>query len=356
MIIESIETRIFKAPLKTPFKTALRTVEALEDVIVIIRTKNGFFGVGEGATPAVITGETIGSFIATIEHFKAHLIGRNVEDFNEILTIVEKSILHNSSAKSAIESALYDLRAKSLNLPLYKLLGGSQVEFRTDITISLDTTQKMVSDSQEALKLGYEALKLKIGSKSVKEDFQKVLAISSILPTGIALRLDANQAYTPKETLWLLNALEKKSIDIELIEQPVKYDDIMGLKFIKERTLTPVLADEAVFSAKDAIRLLEAGATDYLNIKLAKCGGITEALKIADIANMYNVKCMLGCMLEGVVAINTALHVASARANIITMLDLDGVALLKSHDIIGGALFNESYIRLSDKIGLGVEI
>jgi len=355
MIIQSIETKIFKAPLKTPFKTALRRVDALEDVIVIIRTQSGAFGIGEGATPLVITGETIGSFIATIEHFKTILIGKNIEEFNMLLNLIAKSILHNSSAKSAMEMALYDLRAKSMNLPLYKLLGGSKINFKTDITISLDSITKMLSDTQKALDLGYDSIKVKIGSK-VQEDFERIVALGEIIPQNVAIRLDANQAYTPKETLWLLHALEKKNIDIELIEQPVKYDDIIGLKFIKERTITPILADEAVFSAKDAIKLLEADATDFLNIKLAKCGGISEALKIADIAKMYNVPCMLGCMLEGVVAINGALHVASARSDIITMLDLDGVALLASHDIKGGASFEESHISLSDKIGLGIEI
>jgi len=242
-----------------------------------------------------------------------------------------------------------------MNLPLYKLLGGSKINFKTDITISLDSITKMLSDTQKALDLGYDSIKVKIGSK-VQEDFERIVALGEIIPQNVAIRLDANQAYTPKETLWLLHALEKKNIDIELIEQPVKYDDIIGLKFIKERTITPILADEAVFSAKDAIKLLEADATDFLNIKLAKCGGISEALKIADIAKMYNVPCMLGCMLEGVVAINGALHVASARSDIITMLDLDGVALLASHDIKGGASFEESHISLSDKIGLGIEI
>jgi L-alanine-DL-glutamate epimerase-like enolase superfamily enzyme len=127
------------------------------------------------------------------------------------------------------------------------------------------------------------------------------------------------------------------------------------MRYIKNRTLTPLLADEAIFSPKNAIELLEMDACDLINIKLAKCGGISHALQIADIAKLYNVKCMMGCMLEGAISITSALHVVSARSEVITMLDLDGVNLLAYNPIVGGAEFNESQITLSNKNGLGVE-
>jgi L-alanine-DL-glutamate epimerase-like enolase superfamily enzyme len=154
----------------------------------------------------------------------------------------------------------------------------------------------------------------------------------------------------------LLHALEKENIIAEFIEQPVKADDIEGLKYIKDRVQTPLLADESIFSVKDARNLLEMQAIDYVNIKLAKTAGITQALKLADLSAEFGVKCMIGCMLEGPISVAAGIHVASAKADIITMLDLDAVSLLASHPVETNILFNESNIILSDSIGLGVSL
>jgi L-alanine-DL-glutamate epimerase-like enolase superfamily enzyme len=116
------------------------------------------------------------------------------------------------------------------------------------------------------------------------------------------------------------------------------------------------LADESVFSLKDARTLLELQAVDYINIKLAKTGGISQALQLADLAKSYETKCMMGCMLEGPIAIAAGVHLASAKADSITMLDLDAVNLLASHPVQTSIVFNESEIILSDAIGMGVSV
>ena len=352
MKIIEIKTQTIKAPLKTAFKTALRTVTHLEDLVVTIHTDNGLIGYGEGASTAVITGETLTSMRGAIEHIKPMLIDREIENFNAILHTVEHSMIHNSTIKSALEMALYDLLAQSLNLPLYRLLGGSQKKFETDITISLNDIDTMIEDCQKAIELGYNILKIKVGESIIK-DYDRIKTIANTFP-NIILRIDANQAWSAKESVTLLQKLENQGIVTELIEQPVKADDFRGMRYIKERTLTPLLADESVFSAKQAIELLEMDACDLINIKLAKCGGISHALKIADIAELYSVKCMIGCMLEGPISVGTAVHVASARSNTITMLDLDGANLLAINPIEGGVIFNESEIELTDSYGLGI--
>jgi L-alanine-DL-glutamate epimerase-like enolase superfamily enzyme len=105
---------------------------------------------------------------------------------------------------------------------------------------------------------------------------------------------------------------------------------------------------------KDARKLLEMEAIDYVNIKLAKTAGITQALALADLSKSFGVKCMIGCMLEGPISVAAGVHVASAKADIITMLDLDAVSLLASHPVETSIVFDESEIRLSEDIGLGV--
>ena len=206
------------------------------------------------------------------------------------------------------------------------MLGGTQTKFRTDITISMGDIDKMITDSLDAVVLGYDTLKIKIGDNPQK-DVERIIAIDAALDENIALRLDANQGWTAQESVTLLHALEKQGIIAEFIEQPVGADDFEGLKYIKERVQTPILADESIFSLKDAIKLLEMQAIDYVNIKLAKTAGITQALALADLSKDFGVKCMIGCMLEGPIAVTAGVHIASAKADIITMLDLDAVSL-----------------------------
>ena len=355
MKIINIRTQTLKAPLKNPFITSLRRVDALEDLVVLIECDDGSVGYGEGAPTPQITGETMGSMVATVEYIKPHIMGREIEDFDTIIKLIHSMIVKNTTAKSALEIALYDLKAKSKKLPLYRMLGGTQTKFTTDITISMGEIDKMIADCQDAITLGYDTLKIKIGDNPQK-DVERVVAIHAALDKHIKLRLDANQGWSARESVELLHALEKQNIIAEFIEQPVAADDIEGLKYIKERVQTPLLADESIFSVKDARKLLEMQAIDYVNIKLAKTAGITQALELADLSKEFGVKCMIGCMLEGPISVAAGVHVASAKADIITMLDLDAVSLLASHPIETSIVFNESEIILSDDHGLGVSL
>ncbi len=353
MKIINIYTKLLKAPLKTPFITSLRRVDILEDLVVIIECDNGTFGYGEGAPTPQITGETLGSIRSTIEYIKPHILNREIEEFDIILKNIHNLILKNTTAKSILEIALYDLKAKSKKLPLYRMLGGIQTKFRTDITISMDEIDKMITDCHNAIALGYDTLKIKIGSNPQK-DVERVTEIYKTLNKNIKLRLDANQGWSAKESVELLHALEKQNIIAEFIEQPVAADNFEGLKYIKERVQTPLLADESIFSVKDARKLLEMQAIDYVNIKLAKTAGISQALALADLSKSFGVKCMIGCMLEGPISVAAGVHVASAKADVITMLDLDAVSLLASHPVKTDIVFNESEIILSETHGLGV--
>jgi o-succinylbenzoate synthase len=355
MKIKNIRTQILRANLKNPFVTALRRVDVLCDLVVIIEMDTGIIGYGEGASTPVITGETLGSMEACISYIRPHLLGLELEDFETILHRVHHLILHNTTAKSALEIALYDIKAQSLKQPLYKMLGGTKREFSTDITISMGSIEEMTKASMEAIHLGYTALKIKIGDNADK-DIARIQAIHALIPKDISLRLDANQGWTAKESVKVLNALEQKDIIAEFIEQPVKASDIKGLKYIKERVQTPVLADESIFSVADARYILELEAVDYINIKLAKTAGITQALKLADLAQEFETKCMIGCMLEGPIAVTAGVHLASAKADIISMIDLDAVSLLASHPVQTATIFDESRILLSEEYGLGLSL
>ncbi|NMA87479.1 MAG: dipeptide epimerase [Tissierellia bacterium] len=352
MKIKEIKVGQVSAPLKKPFKTALRTVYQVENIGVMVITDTGNIGYGEAAPTAVITGDTKGSIIDAIENYIApSLIGLEVHNIEEIMHRMHKSILGNTSAKSAVDMAIYDLYGQYHNAPLYKLLGGYRSELETDLTISVNSPEEMAKDSIEAVERGYKVLKIKVGLDG-ELDIKRVQAIRDAVGYDVELRLDANQGWEAKEAIRIIRIMEDKGFNIELIEQPVIAKDFQGLKYVTDNVDTPILADESVFSPEDAIEIIQSRAADLINIKLAKAGGIYNALKICSIAEIYNIECMVGSMLETKLSVSAAAHLAAAK-KIITKMDLDGPGLCSEDSVEGGPIFKEYKIKLNREPGLG---
>lgn len=354
MRITDIRIGEISVPLRTPFKTALRTVNSVEDIIVEIHTDTGKIGYGEAPPTGVITGDTKGSIIGAIkDHIKKTIVGMDIENFEEIMRRLDKSIIKNTSAKAAVDIALYDLYGQLYNAPIYKLLGGYRKEIITDITISVNSPEEMAKDSLDAVKRGFETLKIKVG-KDPLVDIERMKAIREAVGYDVKLRIDANQGWKPKEAVRALRQMEDEGLQIEFVEQPVTAHDIDGLKYVTDNVSIMVLADESVFSPADALTILQKRAADFVNIKLMKTGGIHNALKICSAAEIYGVECMIGCMLEAKVSVNAAVHLAAAKS-IITKIDLDGPVLCSEDPIEGGAVFNEYRITLNDDPGFGIK-
>ena len=353
MKITEIRLGRISVPLRTPFKTALRTVNSVEDVIVEVHTDCGAVGYGEAPPTGAITGDTTGAILGAIQdHIAPRLIGREVDAFENLLQTVQAAIVHNSSAKAAVDMALWDLYGQLYKLPVYKLLGGARKQLTTDITISVNEPEVMARDALSAVARGYDCLKMKVGVNPAL-DVARLRAVREAVGTDVVIRIDANQAWTPKEAVRILNQMQEQGLDIELVEQPVKARDLEGLKYVTERSYVPVLADESVFSPEDAMTILKMGAADLINIKLMKCGGLYNALKIASAAEVFGVECMIGCMLEAKISVNAAVHLACAK-KIITKVDLDGPVLCSEDPILGGAVFAEKQITVCDEPGLGI--
>ena len=354
MKIRSIRFGMLNVPLKTPFKSSMRTVTEIEDVVVIIETDTGHTGFGSAPATAVITGDTHGSIIEAINKvISPALIGRDIADLNNLTDTIQNSIVRNYSAKAATEMAIYDLYGQLYDAPLYKLLGGGDNVITTDITISVDYIDKMVEDTMDAIDLGFETLKIKVG-KDPALDIKRIKAIYAAVNERALIRLDANQGWTPKQTVSVLRALEDSGVRLELLEQPVRGDDVDGLKYVTERISTPVMADQSSFGPKEAIELIRTRAADIININLMKTGGISNAIKIADIAGIYGVNCMIGCMLQSSIGVAAAAHIAVAKASVITMIDLDTPSLGQYDPVTSGVLFNNAEITITDLPGLGI--
>ncbi|HBK45184.1 MAG TPA: dipeptide epimerase [Xanthomonadaceae bacterium] len=354
MKITDIQLGMLRVPLKTPFKTALRTVETVEDVVVLIHTDTGHTGYGEAPATAPITGDTHGSIVAAIDRFiKPRLVGEDIANLNRITGLIQGAMERNSSAKAAVEIAVYDLWAQLYDAPLYKMLGGGDPVITTDITISVDYIDKMVADSLSAVERGFESLKIKVG-KDIGLDIERVKAIHAAVEGRALLRLDANQGWTAKQAVHAMRTLEEAGVLLELLEQPVKASDIDGLKYVTDRVNTPVMADESVFAPAQVFDLIQKRAADIINIKLMKTGGLSNAIRIADIAALYGVPCMIGCMIESSISVAAAVHLAVAKADVITKVDLDGPSLGLFDPVEGGVIFNESEISITDAPGLGI--
>ncbi|OEC03569.1 L-alanine-DL-glutamate epimerase [Lysinibacillus sphaericus] len=352
MKIKDIVVATVKAPLIVPFKTALRTVQSIENIAVYVHSEHGQIGIGEAAPTAVITGETLGSIRDAIEHYiKPAIVGMDIQEIALVMERMDNSIYQNTSAKAAVDMALYDLLAQLHKTPLYKLLGGYRKALTTDITISVNSVAHMIKDSLSAVERGFQILKVKVG-KDPATDIQRVMAIRDAVGKAVTLRVDANQGWTPKEAVRIIRALEDADSNIELVEQPVHYADLTGMQYVTANTLTNILADESVFSAKDALTIIERRAADFINIKLMKTGGIFHAQKICHIAEAHGIACMMGCMLETKISVSAAAHFAASQKNI-TMIDLDGPSLCLKDPIAGGPIFNNDRITMTDANGIG---
>lgn len=353
-ILASIETYRIAVPLKKPFKTALRTVEAAEAVIVHLATQDGRSGFGEAPPTHVITGDTLDGIERAVQLIGAGLIGMDIRRHEQLFEKLHKTLVGNTSAKAAVDMALYDLIAQQAGLPLTQYLGGYRESIETDYTVSVNSPEEMAQDAEGYEQDGFTVLKVKVGIDTPEQDLKRIQAIRDRVGNKVTLRLDANQGWDPKSAVRTIRKMEDAGFDIELIEQPVPANDIEGMKFVTEHTMTPIMADESVFSPADAKRVLELRAADLINIKLMKAGGIHRALKINALAETFGVPCMTGSMIETKLGLSAAAHFAASQPNI-TRFDFDAPLMLKEDLLPGGIQYSGKTVRFSNEPGLGID-
>jgi o-succinylbenzoate synthase len=350
MKITRFEIAELTIALKKPFVTSLRRVEQVNDIIIKVYTDTDMIGYGEACAVTAITGATNESVIKELtENIFPSLMGQEI-DIQDIFERLHHSSSH-SEAKACVDIALYDLLAKDKELPLYSYLAAQTNILSTDLTISVGSTEEMLTDTMEALRSGFRSLKIKLDA-DVELNIQRLKTIIEVLPADIKLRLDPNQALDLDAALQVLEHID--TTKIECIEQPFKADDLDALKTLTSRRIVPTLADESIFNSKDAYYLLENGIADMLNIKLMKSGGIYEALKISAIAQKYKKSCMIGSMLEGPISLLAAAHFGVSAENVI-MADLDSPLYLKEHPLLEPFHMHKDEICLHIQPGLGID-
>lgn len=353
MQITSITLAKLKIPLLRPFITALRSTNDVEDIVVMLKTNTGLIGYGSAAATPAITGETHESIISAIQHIIApKILGRNLDEFNNLLIMCQQLLHNNYSAKAAIDIALHDLFAQKCHLPLYKMLGGNNNTLESCVTVSVKNVTDMVEDALNLVQTGFKTLKVKVGLNA-DEDIKRVGEICSCVGDQVKIILDANQGWNYKDALKVIRKFEHAQLNISLIEQPVIAHDLISLGLIRNIVTFPIIADEACFSPQDALTIAKLNASDGINIKLMKSGGIYQANAIYHIAQAAKLSTMVGCMIESPIGVAAIASFAASKPNILTC-DLDPIILIKENYVAGGAQLTDNQIILADAPGLGI--
>jgi L-Ala-D/L-Glu epimerase len=355
MIIEQVETFRVAVPLIKPFKTALRTVTTAESIFIKITCDNSIVGWGEAPPTVVITGDSLLSIESAIQHvFKPFLLKKNLLNYESIFQGLKTLMVGNSSPKAAVDMALYDCISQNCKLPLYQFLGGHKKELETDFTVSVNDPEEMGEDAVDYIGKGFNVLKVKVGKDDIAKDIERIREIRSRVGMDIKIRLDANQGWTEKAAIRAIRKMEDSDLRIELVEQPVKADNIEGLKQVTDAVDTPIMADESVFTPKQAFQILKTRSADLINIKLMKAGGIYQAQIINQLAETCGVECMVGSMIETHLGITAAAHFAAGKQNL-TRFDFDAPLMLAKNIVEGGIQYNGRLITLPEGPGLGIK-
>jgi L-alanine-DL-glutamate epimerase-like enolase superfamily enzyme len=321
-----------------PFVIARGGYSHHRNVIVRLIDDDGLEGYGEAA-PNRYYGESVSTVIAALGQFKPVLERADPFSLESIEAHLNRVLRGNASAKSAVSSALHDLVGKRLDLPVYRLWGLDQATTpQSSFTIAIAENHELERRVTEAR--DYPILKIKLGTD---RDTEIVRIIRNAAPEK-RLRVDANAAWTAKHAVRMSDFLHEQGV--EMLEQPVAANDIEGLRFVRKRSKLPVFADESCLVATDVAKL--AGAVDGINIKLAKCGSLREALRMVHAARALDMQVMAGCMIESSLGISAIAQISP----LLDYADFDGAALLSSDPFRGASIAGGS-IRLSDEPGLG---
>ena len=336
-----------------PYTIAFKTVDQVRNAFVEITLQNGVTGIGSGNPSEYVVGENLNQTLEALQEKNLEfLVGRDIREFHQLTFEVWKKFPKNPAARAALDIALYDVFTKFLDVPLVKFLGQKIETLPTSNTIGIKNVEETVKEAGEYIKAGFKVLKVKLG-KDLAEDIERLVKIRERHGNEVVIRIDANQGYTVDQTLDFYK--RTSHLNIELIEQPLPAKSVKEMKSLPDEIKNRIAADESLISPKDAIELIKPPrASSIFNIKLMKCGGVSQGLKIADIAAQEGVDLFWGCNDESIVSITAALHAAFSCSNT-KYIDLDGSLDLGRDEVKGGFILKDGYMYCSEKPGLGVE-
>lgn len=336
-----------------PYTIAFKTVDEVRNAFVEITLDNGIKGIGSGNPSEYVVGENITQCLDALQdHNLEFLIGREIREFHQLTFEVWQTFPKNPSARAALDIALHDVFTKYLDIPLVRFLGQKIKTLPTSNTIGIKNAEETIKEAADYLKQGFKILKVKLG-KDLAEDIERLVKLRENFGNNVVIRIDANQGYSVEQTIDFYH--QTKRLNIELIEQPLPAKAVAEMKSLPDEIKSKIAADESLITPKDAMELIKPPrASGIFNIKLMKCGGISQGLKIADIVLYEGVDLFWGCNDESIVSITAALHAAFSCSST-KYIDLDGSLDLGNDVVKDGFILKDGYMYCSDKPGLGVE-
>ncbi len=339
--------------------SALGRQDHSDYVLIKMVADNGLIGIGEATVSPRWSGETArGAQVIIEDLFGPALIGLDPSEIAELEERLDALAVGNWFAKAALEMACWDLSGKEAGKAVFELLGGSCRPLTIPNRFSLGAYAPSVAAERAAERVedGFEMIKIKVGTDPIT-DIQRVRAVRAAGGTEISLIIDANGGWSLKEAINTIQELDDCRLD--WVEQPISRDCITGLRTIRQETGARILADESCFNEEEALELLEGECCDALSLYPGKQGGISRAIRIAEIAEQFRIPCSVGSNLEWDVATAAMLHFIVATPNL-RVEELPG-------DCLGPSYHECSVVRdpipmegnrttLPQRPGLGVEL
>lgn len=356
---KKIETILVEIPTIRPHKMAVATMQTQTLVLVKITSDDGFIGWGEATTIGGLGyGEESPESIKTnIDTYFAPLL-RSLQGHNlaQIMQVLKKHINGNRFAKCAIQTALLDIQAQRLGLPLSELLGG---RLRDSVPVlwvlASGDTEKDIAEAQQMLEAKrHNFFKLKIGSRAVEADVEHVLAIKQALGNEVSIRVDVNRAWSELDAIKGIKRLQAGGVD--LIEQPCAIDNLEAMQRLTHRFDIAIMADESLMGPSSAYRLAKGNAASVFAVKVAQSGGLLEGRDVATIAQLAGIDLYGGTMLEGAVGTMASAQLFSTFENLKFGTELFGPLLLTQEILTTPLRYENFELHLPNTPGLGIEI
>ena len=291
MKIGKIEAFTLRAKLAKTFRFSQWSYSHRETTLVAVETDHGWCGWGEAYGPSKPIAAAVEDFFAPL------LAGRDPCDQEELWHLMfarsldygQKGVM--LAAISAIDIALWDLKARAAGVPLYRLLGASETEaipcYATGFYFADGSLEaQFEAEAERYLSLGFRAMKMKVGL-GVERDAALVAYVRKSIGSEARLMIDANHAYNPVTAIALGRRIEQHAI--HWFEEPVSPLDLDGYLEVKRALAIPIAGGECEYTRFGFDPLLRRRAVDYAQVEICACGGITEGIKIATLASLYDI-------------------------------------------------------------------
>jgi L-alanine-DL-glutamate epimerase-like enolase superfamily enzyme len=351
--IKSVQTWRAVLQRAVEWKTARYTKGNIEATVVGITDAEGTIGYGYMPSMSIV-GESPLSSEALIQALLTPVMKeRTFAGIQLLLGEVEQVLGANFQTKFAVEEALWDLLAKKLRTPLVNLIGGAcRLEVPVMRMLGLKPPQETAAEAKALVDRGYRHVKVKIGLDE-KRDLETVRRVRDTIGEDIFLSADANQAYAPMQAVRVLRQLE--NVNLGLVEQPVHRDDIRGMAFVRQNVSVPIMADEGIETAADALRHIEAGAMDAVSIKLWKMGGLYRGRDIASVCKTANIRVHVGSTAGSQLLEAIQLHFCASLPDLFGGAEIGEFESL-TEDPVSGLVIENGALRVPSLPGLGVTI